>query len=298
MNYFNKFILYIHKFGIDWKLKKILPSKLYRFIFFIYNYLIFAPAWFKNLVEKNIELKWIWKWKRAFILATWPSINKDNLKVLSNEDCFSVSNFFLHNDINIINPKFHFFAPYHKPLILENYVEWLKQADKILPKNTNIFLWHTTKELVDKYKLFPNRKIFYLYLTPFSYKYNFNITRPVLSPRTWPQMIIPVLMYMWYKEIYLLWCDHNTLKTYWAERKDFYDRDKDVRENAADKNSRMWNIIEFMEAILNTFKQYNIYKKMAEKNKTIIINLSEESWLDVFPKNKLNHIINGKLSYK
>ncbi|MBR4633567.1 hypothetical protein IKO50_01020 [bacterium] len=53
-----------------------------------------------------------------------------------------------------------------------------------------------------------------------------------------------------------------------------------------------------MEAILNTFKQYNIYKKMAEKNKTIIINLSEESWLDVFPKNKLNHIINGKLSYK
>ena len=276
-----------------WKfLEKILPKRIFNFLWFIFDCLYFIPSGNKKLVEKNRLLKWIWKWKRAFILATWPSINDNDLKELKWEDCFSVSNFFLHDDINEINPKYHFFAPYHKPLILENYVERLKQADKILPKDTKIILGHTTKEYVDKYNLFPNREVFYLYLSPFAIKHNYNIEYPVLSPQTWPQMILPVLFYMWYSEIYLLWCDHNTLKTYWWDRNDFYDRKKDIRKNAADKNWWMWNIIEELEAQLWMFKQYKYYKSIAEKKWVKIINLSEDSWLDIFEKSNLKKVIN------
>ena len=276
-----------------WKfLEKILPKRIFNFLWFLFDCLYFFPSGNKKLVEKNSLLKWTWKWKRAFILATWPSINDNDLKKLKWEDCFSISNFFLHDDINIINPKCHFFAPYHKPLILENYVERLKQSDKILPKDTKIILWHTTKEYVDKYNLFPNRKIFYLYLSPFAIKNNYNIKHPVLAPQTWPQMILPVLFYMWYSEIYLLWCDHNTLKTYGENRKDFYDREKDIRKNAADKNWWMWNIIKELESQLWMFKQYKYYKSVSDKNWIKIINLSEDSWLDIFEKSNLNKILN------
>lgn len=275
-----------------WKfLEKTLPKRIFNFLWFIFDCLYFIPSGNKKLVEKNSSLKWTWKWKRAFILATWPSINDNDLKELKWEDCFSVSNFFLHDDINVINPKYHFFAPYHKPLILENYVERLKQADKILPKDTKIILWHTTKEYVDKYKLFPNREIFYLYLSPFALKHNYNIKYPILAPQTWPQMILPVLFYMWYSEIYLLWCDHNTLKTYWCDRNDFYDRNKDIRKNATDKNWWMWNVIEELEAQLKMFKQYKYYKTIANNNWVKIINLSENSWLDIFEKSNLKNII-------
>lgn len=276
-----------------WKfLERILPKRIFNFLWFIFDCLYFIPSGNKKLVEKNSSLKWIWKWKRAFILATWPSINDNDLKELKWEDCFSVSNFFLHDDINIINPKYHFFAPYHKPLILENYVERLKQADKTLPKNTKIFLWHTTKQYVDKYNLFPDREVNYLYLSPFSLKSNTNIGYPILSPASWPLMIFPVLFYMWYSEIYLLWCDHNTLKTYWWNRNDFYDRKKDIRKNAADKNWWMWNIIEELESQLWMFKQYRYYKAIAEKKWVKIINLSKDSWLDIFEKSNLNKILN------
>lgn len=266
------------------------PPLFYRFIWKIFNFFYFVPSWNRNLVLKNKKIKNTSVWKRAFVLATWPSINWENLKLLKNEDCFSVSNFFLHDDINIINPMYHFFFPFHEPLILENYIDWLKLADKTLPKETKIFLYHTTKKHVDEYNLFPNREIFYMYTMPFWSKYNYDITKCIYTPSTWPQMIIPVLIYMWYTEIYLLWCDNNTLKTYREDRKDFYNRDKDVRKNAADKGS--WsNIIETLERQLSVFKCWDILGKMAIKNWVKIINLSQDSRIDTFKKSSLVKVL-------
>jgi hypothetical protein len=81
----------------------------------------------KDIIQKNRLLKGMGKGKRAFLLAAGSSINQKNLKPLAGEDCFSISNFYLHNDIQTINPAFHGFAPYHEPLILENY--YIKQPD-------------------------------------------------------------------------------------------------------------------------------------------------------------------------
>ncbi|MEO1654774.1 MAG: hypothetical protein AAFU64_14600, partial [Bacteroidota bacterium] len=111
----------------------------------------------KKLLRKNTELKNQGKSKRAFLLATGPSLKLENLRPLVGEDCFSLSNFFLHEDLELIRPKLHFFAPYHPPLILENYVEWLQKADQVLPPETNIVLGTSTKELVERYHLFPQR---------------------------------------------------------------------------------------------------------------------------------------------
>jgi len=43
------------------------------------------------------------KGKRAFLLAASSSSKQENLKLLAGEDCFSISNFYLHYDIRIIN---------------------------------------------------------------------------------------------------------------------------------------------------------------------------------------------------
>ena len=291
MTIFKNLAELIQKYRIDERLKSILPKKIFEWLGFIYTYSMFFLVWYGKLLQENEEIKNSKKWKRAFILATWPSINQEDLKNLKNEDCYSISNFFLHNDIDIINPKFHFFAPYHKPLLLEDYIAWLNQADDKLPKDTIIFLWHTTEKYVKKFNLFKNRKIKYLFLSPFAWRTNINISLPILSPATWPHMILPVLFYMWYSEIYLLGCDCNTLKTYWEDRNDFYERDKDIRRNAADKNSRKWSIINLLEWFVRMFKQYDMYKKIADQRWIKIINLSKDSWLDSFPKMNYKEII-------
>lgn len=276
-------------------IKYILPYGIVRLFVLLKNSFVnhsgFGKYKNKGIIEKNIILKDQGKGKRAFLLATGPSLKLENLKLLAGEDCFSVSNFFLHEDINIINPKFHFFAPYHKPLDLNNYVEWLKLADEKLPHETKIFLGHATYDLVNEYHLFPNREIFYLYLSDDIKTKKIDLTKPVLAPQTSPLMIIPVLIYMGYKEIYLLGCDHTTLRDYKKTVTNFYNPNEDIRKNATDINC--WRgIIQNHKFSLNVFLQYQWYKDILEKFYSInIYNLSKDSWLDLFPFLNLDKII-------
>lgn len=260
-------------------------------IIFYLKYLFFIN---KKLLKNNKKLKNIGVNKRAFLLATGPSVNRQNLKLLVDEDCFSVSNFFLHKDIEIIKPKIHFFAPYHEPLVLENYVDWLKQADKILPKETKICLGHTTKEIVEKYCLFPDREVFYIYLTKIKPNnfFSIDLTGPIMGPQTGPLMIIPALLYMGYKEICLIGCDHTVLRDYKKTINNFYNQKEDIRINATNGNS--WDdILSSHKYSINIFYQYKIYQKIANRNKVEIINLSDDSWLDMFCNKNFDDFLNN-----
>ena len=194
----------------------------------------------------------------------------------------------------MIRPTLHFFAPYHEPLVLENYIDWLRKADSALPESTDIVLWHTTKVLVEKYSLFPKRKIYYLYLSHFSPLFNkINIECPILAPQTGPIMILPVLLYMGYTEIYLLGCDHTVLRDYKKTVENFYSKEKDIRINAID--SKSWpNIVDELKAGLNVFNQYEYYKCLAENLGVRIVNLSKDSWLDKFEYWDLSNVLKWK----
>lgn len=282
----NKKIILIAK-----NLEQYLSSRLFYSLWFIFEQLKFLFFANKNILSKNRELKNITRKKRAFLLATGPSIKWEDLKKLSGEDCFSVSNFFLHEEIASIDPLLHFFAPYHEPLILENYIDWLKKADQKLPKNTNIVLWHTTKEYVEKHNLFLNRKVYYIYLSPFPSKNKINLLKPTLAPQTWPIMILSSLIYIGYQEIYLLWCDHTVLRDFKKIVTNFYTPTEDIRINAVDGKNWDTSIIEELKSNLNVFIQYKKLNKIAYKKWIKIINLSQDSRLDEFDFDKLEKII-------
>lgn len=244
----------------------------------------------RNEINKTKILKDCKKDERAFVLATGPSINLENLKVLNREDSYSISNFFLHKDIGKIKPNMHFFAPYHIPLILTNYIEWLKMADKELPVDTNICLEFSTKRLIDDFKIFANRTIYYVKYNTFTTKINIDLEKGILPPQTGPTMILPLLMYMGYSQIYLLGCDCNMLKDYGKTTNNFYNKEKDCRKNST--NGKVWiGIVEELKSQLNMFLQYELYKNVADKNNIIIKNLSKDSWLDIFERDSLSNII-------
>jgi len=269
----------------DW-----LPPKSFRLLLKAISYLKFAGFKDKKILSSNLELKGRGKGKRAFLLATGPSIKTENLKLLAGEDCFTVSNFFLHKDINAIKPVAHFFAPFHEPLILENYIEWLRLSDQKLSADTEIFLGHTGKEIVEKYNLFPGRKVRYLYLTFHPGRDCTDLLKPVLAPQTGPLMILPVLFYMGYEVIHLLGCDHTVLRNYGNRMDHFYDPDMDKRKNASDTGA--WaDIVTELNCTLNVFKQYSYYKTLMKKRNIQIINLSRDSWLDIFPFDTFERVL-------
>ncbi|URZ00938.1 hypothetical protein CLAUR_009260 [Clostridium felsineum] len=239
----------------------------------------------KNLVYKNSGIN-----KRAFLLATGPSIKLEDLKKLEGEDCYSVSNFFLHKDIEAICPKIHFFAPYHKPLILENYIEWLKVSDSKLPKTTNICIEISNRRFVEDFKIFKDRKVSYVKFTDNPNKKEVDLTSDMLGPQTSPIMVLAMLIYMGYEKIYLLGCDHTVLRDYGKVTRNFYEKNEDMRKNSTD-NKAWFGIIEYLEATKKMFLQYKFYKEMIENKAISIVNLSRDSWLDLFPFDLLDKVI-------
>jgi hypothetical protein len=236
-----------------------------------------------KILESNISISKAKKNQRAFLLATGPSINELDLSLLKGEDVYSVSNAFLHKDINNINPKLHFFAPYHKPLIKTNYIAWLKEADTKLPATTNIVLSWEDKAIIDSNSLFKNRIVFYFQFdNRISYDQPLSFDKPFPSFQTGPQMIFPILFCLDYKQVFLIGCDQNVLKNFKNDRENFYPKEMDKRTNATDKNS--WpNIITELKSQLKIFEIYQQISKYAQRNKTQVINTSKDSWIDYFP---------------
>lgn len=225
----------------------------------------------KNVVDESRE---------AFVLATGPSLKHKNLNILSNKDCFSVSNFFLHPQLETVRPKFHFFAPYHKPLILSNFVAWLHQADRTLPKETQICLSLRDKKIIEKHNLFLNRKVIYLRFGKASSFSGINPCNTLLAPYTSPIMILPLLLYMGYKKVFLLGCDSNSLRDYGGKIQNFYSNNEDPRINATSNAKWDSGIIKEMSEQLEQMKQYHYYNNLYTKLGRKLYNCSESSWLD------------------
>ncbi len=271
-------------------LKNWLPPIIHEKLYGCRAWLGFLMYEKKEVLNRNSVFKNTASGKRAFLIATGPSLKMEDLNALAAEDCYGISNFFLHEHIQSINPKFHFFAPYHEPVTLDSYVVWLEKADKLLPPETNIFMGHTTYDLVNKYNLFKKRKVFYLDLS--GYLAGLDITKSVLSPQTGPLMALPVLAYMGYTEIYLVGCDHTEMRDYKKTVNNFYDSSNDVRKTTSDTYD-VWNdgIIINLLNTANVFKQYMFYKKIFRKRDIRIINLSQDSWLDLFEMDTLVNVL-------
>ncbi len=243
-----------------------------------------------KLTRKNTELISVATKKRAFIIATGPSIREQDLTLLEGEDCFTVSNFILHKDLRIVNPKIHFVAPYHKPLIYEEYINWLKKIDALLPDSTKIVMSCRSEGMVSKEKIFKNRRVYYISTQKYFWSTKIDITKSVLSPQSSPLMILPVLHNMGYKEIYLVGCDHNILKDYGGIVSNFYDQKNDCRSNATSGDNWSAGIICHLEFAKNVFIQYQEYQKRFIVDEVKLFNCSQSSWLDFIEYKKFENI--------
>lgn len=244
----------------------------------------------KAVLQKNKYLKGIATGKDAYLLATGPSLKGVDLSFLAGKDCFSVSNFMLHPQLSDIAPKLHFFAPYHEPLIFDEYVSWLKKADAELPVSSGIVLGLQTKVTVDKYGLFKGREVYYLCLEKVSLSLVPDLTQPVLSPQTSPIMVLPVLHYMGYKRVYLLGCDHNILRNYGGIVENFYSPEQDPRKNATSGDNWRDGVVKHLENALNVFAQYVYYKNVFSRSGRELKHTSKEGWLDFLEYSSLEEL--------
>ena len=96
---------------------------------------------------------------------------------------------------------------------------------------------------------------------------------------------------MGYERIYLLGCDNNRIRDYQKPNSDFSPPALDIRKNIGDTDIWINGIEAEFRGCLLTFEQYKYYQNIINGTSTSIINLSVDSWLEMFPFDRLENII-------
>lgn len=226
--------------------------------------------------------------ERCFILATGPSIKKQNLKLLAGEICIAVSNFFVHPDYNAIKPRYYCVAPCHSPITEEAWQVWMKEmAQGTL--DATMFFGLSDQRRVEANGYFANRLLHYLAFGTSEEVLDSmidsggDISSTVIAPQSVSVMALTIAIYMGFRTIYLLGCDHDWL-CHMHESKHFYEEKEHamVRQGYNEWTSTS---VEFeCQCMLSLWQQYKILKYLAENKGTDIFNATGGGLLDVFPR--------------
>lgn len=248
----------------------------------------------RKVLRKNLELKNKFAGRRAFVIATGPSIKNQDLKKLAGELCISVSNFFVHPDFPIIKPEYHLFAPTHMPLTPEQFSTWMKDAEAHFPEGQNVLISVTDKHIIDKYGLLKKQNVYYYFVKRKTLEASETIdfSKPLPAIQTSVHIGIYLGVYLGVSEIYLLGCDHDWI-LHLGETRHFYDEKKSVLSQA---NYDEWapDLEPEFAAYVNLWKIYKLIRNYARSHNIRLVNCTPGSLLDVLPKINLDEIIGNK----
>lgn len=166
------------------------------------------------IFDHNLNLKDNHTRDRCFIVASGPSINEQDLKLLKNEIVIGVSGLFVHKDISVFSPKYYVLPPiftHHGELYEKNkFLNWLKDMDSQLNNETTMFIDINDKITIEENNLFRQKTIHWTHHAKWNEEpienMNLSFIPEILSVS---ESAISCAIYMGFRETYLLGVDHN-----------------------------------------------------------------------------------------
>jgi len=235
--------------------------------------------------NQNIKLKDIHHNERCFILATGPSIKNQDLKLLNGENCIAVSNFFVHPDYSIIKPKYYCVAPFHAPITEEAWQKWMSGLEN---GTGNSMMFFSLSDQVRNQKYFVNREVNFLNfggsMDSIIHR-GIDISRKIPGPQSVTIMALYVALYMGFKEIYLLGCDHDWI-LHLNQSSHFYSEGNHILNKSGYNEWFVSDVDEYFRDYLELWRQYKIINHIAKKESIAIYNATNGGLLDVFPRIK------------
>jgi len=225
--------------------------------------------------------------ERCFILATGPSIKKQNLKLLQGENCIAVSNFFIHPDFALLKPRYYCIAPYHHPITEKAWHAWMKELDNKTGKSVMFFALRDRKR-TGGHGFFVDRQVHYFHAAEANddktiATHGIDLTGLILPLYSVTHVALQIALYMGFQQIYLLGCDHSRIFDL-NQGIHFY---KNEEENALVKYGKPeWNQRDIKLCCQEYFNQWLIYeliRHIANERSIQIYNATPGSLLDVFP---------------
>jgi hypothetical protein len=238
-----------------------------------------------QIIQANSRLKDRHAGQRCFILATGPSIKDQPVRQLAGEHCIAVSNFFVHPDYRAIRPRYHCIAPFHAPITEDGWQDWLKEASAATGDSSLLFglpdLARNTRQ-----GYFANReKFFFNFGASLDHveAHGVDLTRMVPWPQSVTIMALCGALYMGFKEIYLLGCDHDWILHLNSSRH-FYDEAEHALNRGGYNEWSAPALDTYFQDYTQLWKQYRVLGRIAQARGCRIINATRGGLLDVFPR--------------
>ena len=251
---------------------------------------------YKDILVRNKKLKNTKTGKRCFIIGNGPSIEKQNLLKLTNEETFVVNTFYYNPQYNDIGPKNYVAIDSSAPFFRD---ELIQREKSLTALPTNFFFNSDYYNLFKQLNIYSGNRVHYFHLGGFfkeNMAFNIDIDKTIPQAKNVILVCIMTAVYMGFKEIYLLGCEHDFLAhtnqfeeehafgTYFIEPKN--------EEERKHYNMSVKSYEEQIDQVKILFKNYRLLKiKLAKTHPEIkIYNATPNSFLDVFPFIKFEDI--------
>lgn len=256
---------------------KVINIGLWLFNVFSKLIIIFNPTLMKVL-HNNSNLRC--EKDRCFILGNGPSLNNIDLGLLKEEETFAV-NYFYNQELKSFESKYY--VAIDDKFYKTDAKKYIDDVYKKYPNMKFILKYAAYKECPDKWDL---KRAFFTYAKTFQYGdyVNCNCTKNMTACVNVVLQCIQIALFMGYKKIYLLGCDFSQ----YAQLKPnhFYDSNLEIRGEINMGDDARW-------ASLVHYHHYALYKYAKAKG-VEIINLTENSLIDAYPKKNFTEIMEKK----
>ena len=226
---------------------------------------------------------------RCFIIGLGSSINKQDLKLLKNEDVIGMSSLHKHPDIDIINPKYYLITrivQHLKYYAEKDLLLLLTDIDKTLSNSTIICADINDKDFFNEHSIFTKKEIIWVSYSNVEFSIE---EKKFLDFCFVSESAIQLSLYLNYNSIYLLGFDHD-----WFNGAIQYFDTKKVRKNfkKVDKNfvrNHSFDSQYMMEQYTKTFNQYKLFYSLKEN--IYNVNSNKKTYVDTFPKLDYNKLL-------
>lgn len=260
---------------LQWPAKKLTPEEL-------------------AVLHRNVELRNRHQGERCFILATGPSIKDQDLRPLQGENCIAVSNFFVHEDYQTINPQYYCLAPLHSPYTDDDGRRWFREMEGNVGSAT-MLLSYSDRHIVENGEIFLKQSVHYLCFDDrcdfeSHGKKKIDLEKPLPLPQTATIIALQVALYLGFKTVYLLGVDHS-----WPRHigKSAHFHDESARK-VVPEHPEVSDYEGFFIKLANLLRKYKIIKLMAERQGCTIYNATPNSMLDVFEPARHDVLFSGR----
>jgi len=267
---------------------------------------------YKDILNKNLAIKDMHLGQRCFILGSGPSIKDIKLDELKEEHVFVVNEFDKHPQFKNLQHVYHIIPDtfYFKGDKSSYYWERLKAKSDLANPNTVFFFHIRGKNLVEKEGLFTKNKVYYINtqgIISDHFDFNINLDKTLPWPKNSILSCLMIAVYLGFREIYLLGCEHNFLAMHMGLEQgknktfDHFYASPELDNIAKMTNADAAKVLikrydwdeEYLNAsyentmrhVLQLFKNYRLFHKKVKKlyPDIRIFNATPNSFLDVFP---------------